>query len=261
MGRPSLTRSRQSLSPIRQDGPFRTFGLDAGPLVFVPSQPPGWSHLVMVRSGTATLRAENAIAFVDPVTAMWVPAGFGFALELHGPSALRIAYVANDFAPPRAFGPVRVSSLLIEIVERAMLLGYLDPAEPRDARMLAVASDELRALETARGCDALAMPRDPGLVRAIDYALRSSDRAPSVAELANVAACSLRSFERLFTRETGLAPRAWLRRARLYAASAALASGVSVTDAGFASGYTSPSAFVAAYKSIFGITPGRALRR
>jgi AraC-like DNA-binding protein len=215
----------------------------------------------MVRSGTATLRAENALAFVDPATATWVPAGLGFALELHGPCALRIAYVANDFVPPRAFGPVCPSTLLIEIVERTMLLGYLDPAEPRAARMLAVASDELRALETARERDALAMPRDPGLVRAIEFALRTSDRAPSVAELANVAACSLRSFERLFTRETGLAPRAWFRRARLYAASAALASGASVTEAGFASGYTSPSAFVAAYKSVFGITPGRALRR
>jgi AraC-like DNA-binding protein len=246
---------------MRHDGPFRTFGLDAGPLVFAPSQPPGWSHLVTVRSGTATLRAEGALAFVDPDTAAWVPAGHRFALELHGPCALRIAYVADDFAPPRAFGPVRVSSLLIEIVERTMLLGYLDPAEPRDARMLAVASDELRALETARGCDALAMPRDIDLVRAIEFALRSPDRAPTVAELANVAAYSLRSFERLFTRETGLAPRAWLRRARLYAASAALASGASVTEAGFASGYTSPSAFVAAYKSVFGITPGRALRR
>jgi AraC-like DNA-binding protein len=261
MGRASLARSRQSLLPIRHDGPFRTFGLDAGPLVFAPPQPQGWSRLVMVRSGTASLRAEGALAFVDPATATWVPAGLGFALELHGPCALRIAYVARDFVPARAFGPVRVSSLLIEIVERTMRLGYLDPAEPRDARILAVACDELRALETARGCAALAMPRDPGLVRAIDYALRSSDRGPSVAELANVAACSLRSFERLFTRETGLAPRAWLRRTRLYAASAALASGVSVTDAGFACGYTSPSAFVAAYKSVFGITPGRALRR
>jgi AraC-like DNA-binding protein len=261
MGRASLARSRQSLSPIRHDGPFRTFGLDAGPLVFAPSQPPGWSHLVMVRSGTATLRAASALAFVDPATATWVPEGLGFALELHGPCALRIAYVANGFAPPRAFGSVSPSTLLVEIVERTIRLGYLDPAEPRDARMLAVACDELRALETARGCDALAMPRDPGLVRAIEFALRCSDRAPSVAELANVAACSLRTFERLFTRETGLAPRAWFRRARLYAASAALASGASVTEAGFASGYTSPSAFVAAYKSVFGITPGRALRR
>jgi AraC-like DNA-binding protein len=261
MGRASLARSRQSVSPIRHDGPFRTFGLDAGPLVFAPSQPPGWSHLVMVRSGTATLRADNALAFVDPVTATWVPAGLGFALELHGPCALRIAYVANDFTPARALGAVRVSALLVEIVERTVLRGYLDPAEARDARLLAVASDELRALETARERDALALPRDPGLIRAIEFALRSPDRTPSVAELANVAACSLRSFERLFRRETGLAPRAWLRRARLYAASSALASGASVTEAGFACGYTSSSAFVAAYKSVFGITPGRALRR
>jgi AraC-like DNA-binding protein len=261
MGRAGLTRSRQSLSPIRHDGPFRTFGLDAGPLVFAPSQPPGWSHLVMVRSGSATLRAENALAFVDPATAAWVPAGLGFALDLHGPCALRIAYVADDFVPARAFGAVRASPLLIEIVERTVRLGYLDPDEPRDARMLAVVRDELCALEPARERDALAMPRDPGLVRAVEFALRSHERAPSVAELADVAACSLRSFERVFTRETGLAPRAWFRRARLRAASAALASGVSVTEAGFACGYTSPSAFVAAYKSVFGITPGRALRR
>ncbi|MBD5633132.1 MAG: helix-turn-helix domain-containing protein, partial [Candidatus Eremiobacteraeota bacterium] len=59
-------------------------------------------------------------------------------------------------------------------------------------------------------------------------------------------------------RETGLSPRAWLRRARLSAAAVALASGASVSEAAFASGYGSPSAFVAAYRLTFGVTPGRA---
>jgi AraC-like DNA-binding protein len=261
MGRPRLSRSRQSPSPIRHDGPFRTFGLDAGPLVFAPSQPPGWSHLVTVRSGTATLRAEATLAFVDPDTSAWVPAGHGFALELHGPCALRIAYVDREFVPPRSFGPVRISALLAEIIERAVRAGYLDPSEPRDARMLAVARDELCALGDADVAMHLTMPRDPQLVRAVDVALRSLAYAPSIEDLARVASLSPRSFERRFVSETGLSPRTWFRRARLRAASAALASGRPVTEVAFACGYTSSSAFGAAYRSVFGTTPVRSLRR
>jgi AraC-like DNA-binding protein len=54
-----------------------------------------------------------------------------------------------------------------------------------------------------------------------------------------------------------MTPRAWLQRARLRAATLALAFGASITEAGLASGYASLSAFIAAYRSVAGVTPGR----
>jgi len=255
-----LAPARHAPSPTRQsDGPIRVFALNAGPLRFAPPQPAGWSHLVSVRSGAASVRSAGALALVVPGRALWVPAGTEYAIDLHGPCDLRIAYVATWFGVERAYGSVAMPALLVEILERAVISGYLDPDEPRDARLIAVAGDELRALCEIAGV-ALRMPREAPLLAVAERALLALEERPTIAALAAAAAMSLRTFERHFANETGLAPRAWLRRARLVAATVALARGASVTEAGLASGYASLSAFVAAYRSVFLTTPGSAAR-
>ena len=80
----------------------------------------------------------------------------------------------------------------------------------------------------------------------------------SLADLARRAGASLRTLQRLFPAETGLTLEAWRQKARLIAAVAALSaaarrSAVTAADCG----YESPSAFIAAFKRQFGVTPGR----
>ncbi len=239
------------------DGPLRTFGLEIGRVAFVPPQPPGWSFLVWSRSGAVTVRTESRIADACGATGVWVPRGFQFGVESFGWCDLRIAYFAAGFAPDRPFGAFVASGVLREIVERAVVGGYLDPANDRDARLLAVAADEVAAFEAAPEAFVLPLPRDIRLRAALEGAVAVPDAMPSVAELAAVAGMRLRTFERRFTRETGLTPRAWLQRARLRAATLALACGASITEAGLAGGYASLSAFIAAYRGVTGVTPGR----
>jgi AraC-like DNA-binding protein len=180
-----------------------------------------------------------------------------FGVESRGRCELRIAYFAAGFVPDRPFGAVVASGVLREIVERAVVCGYLDPAEDRDARLLAVAADEVATLEAAPEAFVLPLPRDVRLRAALEHALAVPDAMPSVAELAVVAGMTLRTFERRFAHETGLTPRAWLQRARLRAATLALALGATITEAGLAGGYASLSAFIAAYRGVTGTTPGR----
>jgi AraC-like DNA-binding protein len=253
-----LAPARQSPSHLRQaGGPIRTFGLDLGPATFAPPQPEGWAHLVTLRSGAATLRSRSIAVLVTPRVAVWVPAGERYALELHGRVALRAAYLADGFGVVRRLGPVALTPLLAELIERAVVGGYLDPSSPRDARLIAVIADEIRALQPAADAYALALPSTRELRAIVERALAASEEPPSVAALAAAAGMSQRTFERAFFRETGMSPRAWFRYARLGAAAAALASGASVTEAGLIAGYASLSAFIAAFVRAFGTTPGR----
>jgi AraC-like DNA-binding protein len=233
-----------------------------GPARFAPPRSGDWAHLVTVRSGTLSLRAAGALVFVTPTVAAWVPEGTAYGLELHARCELRVAYVAPAFAVALAFGPVAYPPLLRELLERAVTSGYLDPGRPRDARVVALIADELAALRDAPAPFALPVPRDPALLAVVETALlaRDGEEPPAVAALARAACMSQRTFERRFARETGLAPRAWLRRMRLGGASAALAGGASVTEASLAAGYASLSAFVAAYRRAFGTTPGAVAR-
>jgi AraC-like DNA-binding protein len=67
---------------------------------------------------------------------------------------------------------------------------------------------------------------------------------------------SARTLERRFLNETGLTFGRWHRHARMLAALRALASGASVKQVALSSGYSEPSAFIAAFKAAFGRTPG-----
>lgn len=75
-----------------------------------------------------------------------------------------------------------------------------------------------------------------------------------------VAGASERTLARLFLRETGVSFRERRLRLRLLAALTALEEGTSVTAVALDSGYDSPSAFIAAFKRVFGGTPTQLFR-
>jgi len=67
---------------------------------------------------------------------------------------------------------------------------------------------------------------------------------------------SEKTLMRLFQRETGLSFRGWRQRMRLLSSLKWLEEGNSVTNAALSCGYDSTSAFIAAFKGLFGFTPG-----
>lgn len=250
------------MSPVRQaESPLRTFGVDVGSGALVPPQPRGWAHFVVIRSGVALLRCAHSLTHLTPHVAAWIPDGVPYALEFPDRCALRIVYADPAHFSRRTFATVRVNRLLHELVERATTAGYLSPRNVRDAHVLAVLADELATLPDATANRSLAMPRDADIRASLESALSRAQAPPLVRELASEANMSLRTFERRFRRDTGLTPREWLRRARLGSALAVLASGASITEASLACGYSSLSAFIAAYRAVFGTTPGRAAVR
>lgn len=256
-----LARSRQPVSPLRQsEGRLRTFALDLGPSIFAPPLAPGYAQLVTVRRGAGLLHCAEARVVLTSAHAAWVPERTPYALELHTRCELRVLYAESKHYD-RAFSPVRPTSLLVELIERVVVAGYLDPSNVREARLLSVLDDELVDLAKGSAADALISPRDPHLLAAVNRALEDGDDVPPIAALACFACMSVRTFERRFRRETGLTPREWLCRARLARAAMALASGATVTEAALGCGYASLSAFVAAFRRTFGVSPGRAALR
>jgi AraC-like DNA-binding protein len=67
----------------------------------------------------------------------------------------------------------------------------------------------------------------------------------------------LRTLQRLFQSETRLTLETWRARARMQQAVVALSNGALVIQAALDAGYQSPSAFIAAFKRAFGVTPAR----
>jgi AraC-like DNA-binding protein len=68
---------------------------------------------------------------------------------------------------------------------------------------------------------------------------------------------SRRALERRFRAETGMGPGRWRRQRALLQAVEGLAGGAPIKKVAAESGYATPSAFVAAFRKQFGVTPGR----
>jgi AraC-like DNA-binding protein len=147
-----------------------------------------------------------------------------------------------------------VSALLRELILRVAELAALDSRVATEAHLMRVLLDEI---ETAH-VEPLLLPL-PAEGRALKVAgcvLDSPAAAATAADLARRCGLSTRTLERLFRAETGLPFGMWRQKARLLESVRVLVERGSVTDAALESGYSSVSAYIAAFKQTFGRTPG-----
>lgn len=80
----------------------------------------------------------------------------------------------------------------------------------------------------------------------------------SLEDFATVVGASSRTLARLFRSETGTSFRQWRQQVRLTEAFGALSAGASLAQAARLAGHATQPAFGAAFRSMFGMTPGHA---
>jgi len=216
-----------------------------------------WAQLVYAASGTMRVATPAATWLTPPTRAIWVPGGTPHEIEMRGTVAMRTLYLApaGEDARLAACRAIEVAPLLRELILHIVRLGMLDGEDAGHARLEGLLVDLLAAAETAPL--ELPLPRDPRARAFADRLLAEPGSGPSLAELARGAGASLRTLQRLFLAETSLSLEAWRGRARMQQAVVSLSSGAPVTTAALDAGYQSPSAFIAAFKRTFGVTPAR----
>jgi AraC-like DNA-binding protein len=263
-----LSKTRQPL-----DGPVwvRTYPVTFLHDVTEPPHDHAWHQLTFAARGHLEVITDQARHIVPADRAVWVPAGMQHAEVMRAPISMRSIYISR-LAMPRAGGrgdapvrgvrpvrPVRgirtiaVTPLLRELILHVSRIGALDRRRPEQARLVGVLLDQLAA---ARDVGlALPSPRDPRARRFAELVTREPGDDASIAALARRAGASLRTIERCFLRETGVAVGDWRRRVRLFHALRLLEDGASVTAAAVEVGYASTSAFSQAFARQFGRSP------
>lgn len=215
------------------------------------------AQLVYASAGVMQVSAEAGTWIVPPERAVWVPARMTHAVTAHGRLEMRTLYVSPE-AAERLMPTccvVSVTPLLRELILRAVTLPPHYEEASAEGRVMALILDEIRALPTAP----LHLPQahDPRLVRVTEALSKNPGDERTLADLAKQAGASPRTLARLFVKETGLTFGAWRQRARLLQALTWLAEGRAVTTIALDLGYDSPSAFIAAFKRSFGVTPAK----
>lgn len=188
---------------------------------------------------------------------MWVAVGNSLRVEMGRQVSMGALYLPRQpggLLPPTC-RVVPVSPLLRELSLQAVRLHTLNRQTPPERHRMDVLLDQLAVLPQAPFD--LPTPRDPRGISAATAIRNAPDQRLRLAELARGPGTSPRTLERLFRAETGLVLDVWAQRARLLHALQLLAAGASVTRASLEIGYASLSAFGAAFRRVFGTTPGR----
>ena len=216
-----------------------------------------WAQLIYARSGMMRVLTGGHIWLVPPTRAIWIPANIGHEFACRGEVAFRTLYVAagRGAQVTRMIGSIEVSPLLGELIQHVLSLEMLDPQLPAHDRLAGVLVDQINA---APPIDLmLPLPCDSRARRLADHFQSHPDDCTGLPQLAAQAGASVRTVQRRFIAETGMTVDVWRQKARLIASTAALSSGSSVTSAALDCGYSGTSAFIAAFRNQFGMTPGQ----
>lgn len=214
-------------------------------------------QLTLPLEGSLQIETSDGTWTVPAGGAVWIPHGIEHAERLHARTSLRMLHLVPGITDhiERPCRTLFTSPLLRELVVRTGELDGLDGSVPEQARLASVLVDEIHAQEEAPF--RLPTPRE---LRALRFA-RLVDETPadrvSVTELARRIGTSRRTMERLFVTEVGVSVGEWRQRLRLHHALRLLSAQQRVADVARDSGYGSASAFIAAFKRHFGVTPHR----
>ncbi|MGG5809338.1 helix-turn-helix domain-containing protein [Falsiroseomonas sp. CW058] len=249
---------RRDLPQDQVDRPLSAFARDYADGEAVPRHSHERSQLLYATRGVMRIATDAAGFVVPPGHALWMPAGEPHRVAIEGEVAMRALFLRADAA---AAGPPATTVLAVSPLLRELILAACaeplewDPAG-RGGHLAALTLDEIA--RARRLPFRVPEPRDPRLLR-LAAALRADPASPRrLDEWADLAGASPRTLERLFRTETGMGFARWRQTLRLTEAAARLAGGEAPARVAAAVGYASASAFGAAFRAAFGVTPGAA---
>lgn len=215
-----------------------------------------WAQLSYAIDGVLDIRTPVGNHVALPQCAVWIPAGIEHQVINLGRAEMRSFYL--DPAPfpwdRERCRVLQVTPLARELIRAASALPADYPLDGAEARLVQVLLDQLLALSEAPF--SLPIPQDKRL-RAMLQALQSApDDTRTLEQWAAQLGTTERNLVRLFRRETGLTFRHWRQRLRLMLSLNGLETGHAVTRVALDHGYDSPSSYIAAFKQLFGRTPG-----
>lgn len=213
-------------------------------------------QVVWTASGSILVAVGERTWVLPPTLALWVPAGLQHTTSAPRAAAMRGVYVhpqiPSPWPEPTVLAVTAVVRELIDLLSDVELLG------PTRERAESLLIDLLRPVYVHSVT--LPMPVDPRALEVARHLEEHPSESSGIEHWGRKVGASGRTLSRLFVEETGLTFSQWRTNARMRTALTRLAAGDPITAIAFDAGYSTPSAFIAAFRRTTGETPGRYFR-
>ena len=221
----------------------------------IPRHAHDWDQLALIAESAAIVETDDLYVVHPLLKGLWLPAGVEHSIYSPRKFYLHTLYFEpgslRTDTHPQVLGLdnlARELILLLCTVPRAAQRGT------RHAHALALLEEILP--EAKPESFSLPRPRHERARKLADYfAAKPGDGRSVEVIAAEIGGASLRTFERLFSDETGLSLATWRRHSRLLTSLSLLAEGKSIGEVAHAVGYESAPAFSTAFKQCFGVSP------
>lgn len=215
-----------------------------------------WIQLSYAIRGVMEVQVADGRYLAPPQRAILIPAGLSHRVTSEPDTEMRSLYIRSEEFPELL---ARCEILEVQPLARELIRTFSTYPEDYDenseeGRLVSVMIDQLR--EAPRTDLHLPWPADERLQPMCREIYAHPDHPDTLGDWAQKLGISEKTITRIFQKETSLAFRAWRQRLRLLSSLPMLERGERVTDIALACGYDSTSAFISAFRSHFGVTPG-----
>ncbi|MEO3973553.1 AraC family transcriptional regulator [Streptomyces sp. CAU 1734] len=211
-----------------------------------------WPH-----AGSMTLHTPAGVRRLVPGQGIWVPPGTPHVSGADPGGVACYTYVAEAAIPAAwtSLRAVRVGRALQEMLLHLDATPMPDDLRLRTQRVILemLQDDPLPVLEVP-------LPADWRIQALADDVLRDPESDRSLEEWAARHSLSVRTVTRAFSRDIGMSFTRWRSLLRMSAATALLAQGRPVNLVAHRCGYSTTSAFSAAFRRVTGVSPTEYLR-
>lgn len=215
-------------------------------------------QLMFATQGVLHVATASNEWILPPSRAIWITSNTLHSVRLKKPALANVLYIQPDALTDPDLGECFVldaSPLVKELITTCTQFSWDYPLDSRQARLAQVLLDQLS--EVGQTPVSLPLPTDERALAVANAVKTDPGGRLPLTDIAKKNDTSARTVERLFASETGLSFGAWRQRLRLIVGLELLAYGAPVATVAAEIGYSTSSAFVAAFREMFGVTPAR----
>lgn len=223
-----------------------------------PEHAHDWYQMAYAIDGVLTVAAEGKSFVISPKEAVWLPPGVLHRVgSLYGAEYRSLWFAANaGYDLPTQLMVFRTVPLFKELIVEAVELDKQRDRSSYSGRVVQLIVDQLLRVKPISR--ALPWPVGGSPLAAVCEALYANPADPrGLKEWGSRIGMSERTLARRFEIDVGVAFRTWRRLLRLHRAIELLCGGRDVTQTAMELGYGSTSAFIYAFRTEMGYSPGQ----